>query len=198
MDGVHLNRANLNPSQPPVAPASNDGAGHHSNKRNSGGAFTEWLKGLSIILLFGIGIIILAVVVYVVVGHFDGESSYINKSNYQVVSVNVAGTSAGQAYYGHIESITTRYIVLDDVFYLQPGQNASQFSLNNLSCLVYKPADQLIINRTQVAYWTNLNSNSALVQDIGKWKSNNTQCSSSTPAATSATTPSTGSSSTTQ
>jgi len=140
------------------------------------------LKTLYIILLVGVAVLIIALIAYVINAETKSESSYVNKSQYQAVFVNVTGSSGGQAYFGHIQQLNSQYIELTGVFYLEPGSSNNQFTLNNLSCALYNPNDTMIINRSQVAFWENLKSNSQVTTDINKWYTDNLQCSSASSA----------------
>jgi hypothetical protein len=149
----------------------------------------------SMILLLGILAILIVIIAYLSFGNFFNEGSYVNKSQYQAVFVNINGSSGGQAYFGNITAINSKNIVLSNVFYLQSGSSSNQFTLNNLSCALYNPQDQMIINRDQVAFWENLKSNSQVTQDINKWNSEKLQCatpSSNSSSSTSSTTGTTG------
>lgn len=157
------------------------------------------LRTLWLVLLVGIAVLIIAVIAFVVNNSVSSQSSYVNKSEYQAVFVNVTGSSGGQAYFGHIVQLNSKYIELTGVFYLEPGSTNNQFTLNNLSCALYNPQDTMIINTDQVAFWENLKSNSQVTSDINKWNTDNLQCSSSGNATSGATstTPSTTTPSTT-
>lgn len=123
-------------------------------------------------------LIFAAVTSYVLLNYFHlkTESSYIIKNEFQAVYVNQVGTNGSQTYFGHIKSINSKYIVLNDVFFLQPGKSQNQLILVNLSCEVYAPEDQLIINRSQVSYWQNIQSSSQVGQQINTWNSENLNC----------------------
>lgn len=183
---------------PDLTKSFGGGEGHSKkSKRVRGGM--PGMKFLSSLLLIGIAAVVVVTIVFISVGRYTyGENNYINKSEYQAVFVNVTGSSGGQAYFGHITSITTDYITLGNVFYLQPGQTSSQFTLNNLSCTLYGPQDSMVINRAQVAFWENINSTSQVAKNINTWNTDKLQCSSTNssqaPSATGTT--STGSSTT--
>jgi len=187
--------------------ASDSSHGKKSKKsKDSNGFFS--LRTLYGVLLVGVAILIIALIAYVINADTKSESSYVNKSQYQAVFVNVTGSSGGQAYFGHIQQLNSQYIELTGVFYLEPGSSNNQFTLNNLSCALYNPNDTMIINRSQVAFWENLKSNSQVTTDINKWYTDNLQCSaassasgstgtSSTTGSTTGTTGTTGTTSTT-
>jgi hypothetical protein len=144
------------------------------------------LKTLYGVLLVGVAILIIATITSVITNTVKNESNYVNKNSYQSVFVNVAGSSGGQAYFGHIQEINSQYIELTGVFYLEPGSTSNQFTLNNLSCALYNPEDTMIIKTDQVVFWENLKSNSQVTTDINKWYTDKLSCSSTASASTSA------------
>jgi hypothetical protein len=166
--------------------ASDATRGKKSKKFNKKKIFS--LKTLYGILLVGIAVIIISLIAFIITSTVNSESSYVNKSQYQAVFVNVTGSSGGQAYFGHIQKINSQYIELTGVFYLEPGSSNNQFTLNNLSCALYNPNDTMIINRAQVAFWENLKSNSQVTTDINKWNTDNLQCSAASATSGSSTT----------
>jgi hypothetical protein len=93
--------------------------------------------------------------------------------------------------------MNSSYVVMDNVFYLEPGTSSNQFSLNSLTCTLYNPQNQIVINRSQIAFWENLSAKSQVVADINKWQTDKLQCASNssatTSSSTSSTTPSTSS-----
>lgn len=134
------------------APEVNAPTHHGKRSRHPDHKFIN-LRGLFSILLIGIAILVIALIAFVINNTVKNESSYVNKSEYQSVFVNVTGSSGGQAYFGHIQEINSQYIVLTGVFYLEPGSTNNQFTLNNLSCALYNPQDTMIIKTDQVAFW---------------------------------------------
>jgi hypothetical protein len=156
--------------------------------------FKKFNNGKNTNLLFSsmiitIGLLVVLIILALVFYKTTDESSYVDTSTYQSVFVNVAGSSGGQAYFGHVVSMNSNYIILNDVFYLQPSTTSTtQFNLNSLTCALYNPDNQMIINRSQVAFWENLSKTSQVVTDINKWHTDKLQCST---ASTTATTPTT-------
>jgi hypothetical protein len=171
----------------------------------------------SIVLLVSIAILVGALASYFAVGNNGDEGQYVNKNEYQAVFVNVNGTSGGQVYFGHIRSLSSNYIDLTNVFYIQ-NQSSSSSSSNNaytlvkLGCELHGPEDQMIINGSQVYFWENLKSTGQVTQKINQYYKDNpngqncsqssnssstTQASTSTQSSTSptssSTTPSTSS-----
>lgn len=145
------------------------------------------LRWLSTTLVVLIGVLVVLIVLAVLFYKPNTENGYVNNSTYQSVDINVNGSTGGQIYFGKITAMNSSYIAMDDVFYLQPGTSSNQFTLNSLTCTLYNPQDQIIINRSQVAFWENLSSKSQVVTDINKWHTDKLQCSTSTPSTTSGT-----------
>jgi hypothetical protein len=164
-------------------PENNFMSTQHSPKKDKKNIWK--VSNLTNTLIVFIGLLVAISVFAIVFYKTTNETNYVDTSTYQAVFVNVAGSSGGQAYFGHITDITSNYIVLNNVFYLQPGSTSNQFTLNNLNCAVYTPNDQMVIYRPQVAFWENLSSKSQVVSDINKWDSENLQCSKSSTASSS-------------
>ena len=145
------------------------------------------LKFLTSTLVILIGALIILIVVALLFYKTTSENNYVNTSTYQSVDINVNGSTGGQIYFGKIVRMDSSYVVMDNVFYLQPGSSSNQYTLNSLTCTLYNPQDQIVINRSQVAFWENLSSKSQVVTDIHKWQTDKLQCSAASTANTSTT-----------
>jgi hypothetical protein len=155
------------------------------------------IKTLTTILIALTGILVILVVAALLFYKNYSESSYVDTSTYQSVDVRVSASTGDQVYFGQIKSLNSNYLILNDVFYLQPGTTSNQFNLNSLTCTLSGPQNQIIINRSQVVLWENLSRKSQVVTDIAKWHTDNIQCSKpSTTASSTTTTPSATSSQT--
>lgn len=164
----------------------------------SGGFKWISLQGATVVFLVLVAVVLLGLLYFLVFGHgAQDEGSFVNTGEYQAVFVNVDGSSGGQAYFGKITSISSSYITMTNVFYLQPGSSQNQFTLNNLSCALYNPEDSMVINRAQVDFWENLASKSQVTQDINKWYSDKLNCGSGSSTASAPASTTTPSSSTT-
>ena len=137
------------------------------------------LKFLTSTLAILVGALIVLIVVALLFYKTTDENNYVNTSGYQSVDINVNGSTGGQIYFGKIVRMNSSFVVMDNVFYLQPGSTSNQYTLNSLSCTLYNPQDQIVINRSQVAFWENLSSKSQVVSDIQKWQTDKLQCSKS-------------------
>jgi hypothetical protein len=182
-------QASNQPTQPAFVDPSRQGMQNRIAKQKK---FKKMnLNYLSVLLVVLVGILVALMVIAILFYKSNNEGSYVNTSTYQSVDINVAGQSGGQIYFGQIKSMNSSYIIMDNVFYLQPGSTSNQFTLNSLTCALYNPQNQIIIKTAQVAFWENLSTKSQIVTDINKWHTDNLQCAKTTPAATSSTTPTT-------
>lgn len=133
-----------------------------SHRAKAVGALTG-LRFASIALLFSATILIVALLVYLVLGGPSSESKYVEKDRMQAVFLN-----GGQVYFGKIKDLNSQYLRMTDIFYLrvnqvvQPNQEGNQqasqdnISLVKLGCELHRPANEMLINREQVVFWENL------------------------------------------
>lgn len=178
MDFLHRN----GPSQQPNArPATSGGqsstggvtTGGGSAGRSSRSLQPRWLQVASVVLLFSVTALIVAVVVLFNRGSATKEADFVDNSRYQAVFLN-----NDQVYFGRIGELNTRYINLVDVYYLSAqqsdeNQDETNLALVKLGCEVHGPSDQLIINRDQVAFWENVKTDSRLAKGIKEWQDQN-------------------------
>lgn len=112
----------------------------------------------------------------------DTESQYINGGKLQAVFLNT-----GQVYFGNIKTLNNNYLILNNIFYLQTtgsGSTATSSSNSNvtlvkLGCELHMPYDQMVINRTQVTFWENLQGNGQVAKAVATWEKqhpNGQQC----------------------
>lgn len=87
--------------------------------------------------------------------------------------------SNGQVYFGKIKDNNSKEIILDNVFYLQSGNQSavsgqsiqgSQFTLVKLGNELHGPTDELFINKQNVLFYEYLRSDSQVVQSIKNYK----------------------------
>jgi len=157
-----------------VAPAPNENKSRRSRFNNN-----TWFKLASVILLFSGTILIVAVLLFINIGSPSHENRYVDKSSYQAVFVNVTGTNGGQVYFGHVTDLSDDFIRLTNVFYIQnqgtttTADKNSSYNLVKLGCELHGPADEMVINRSQVFFWENLKSTGQVSQKIGEWYKSN-------------------------
>lgn len=176
-----MNR-NVHPAQGARAngPSTVPGAvqGQAAGKKRDNERFGKFFTIGSIVLLISIAILVGALAGYFAFGNNGNEGQYVNKNEYQAVFINVNGTSGGQVYFGHIQNLTSSYIDLTNVFYIQnqssPNSNSSNaYTLVKLGCELHGPEDQMIINRQQVYFWENLKTSGQVTQKIDQYYKDN-------------------------
>jgi hypothetical protein len=138
----------------------------------------------------------------------NGESKELNTGKYQAVFLNGGATSGAVAYttyFGHVTKMTNSYVVLKDVYYLTTSSSTDQTQANpqltKLGCQqLHSPTDEMVINRSQVAFWENLQDSGKVVQAIKTFQQQNPNgpnCTASTSSSTNSTTNAQNSTSTT-
>jgi hypothetical protein len=136
------------------------------------------------IVLVGSALLLAAVSLYAALsgGGVGGEASRINKNQYQAIFLNggvTSGSVSYSTYFGHITKLNDKYAVLNDVYYLTDqgsasSQSSSSPQLTKLGCQqLHSPEDEMVINRTQIAFWENIKDNGKVVQAIKQFKQQN-------------------------
>lgn len=132
-------------------------------------------------------------------GSTAGESDQVNNSKYQAVFLNGGATSGSVAYttyFGHITKLNNSYFILKDVYYLTTSSTDTSGNANpqltKLGCQqLHSPYDEMVINRSQVAFWENLQDSGKVVQAIKTFQQQNPNgpnCSANTSSSTNSTT----------
>jgi hypothetical protein len=105
------------------------------------------------------------------------EATYIKPTKLQAVFLNT-----GQVYFGYIKALNNNYLVLTDIYYLQTSSNSSSSSSTNsasnvtlvkLGCEIHRPYDQMVINRSAVTFWENLQSDGQVAQAVSRYQAQN-------------------------
>ncbi len=107
-------------------------------------------------------------------GWGNTEASKVNTAKYQAVFLNGGSTSGSvdyTTYFGHISKVTGNYIVLKDIYYLTTSTSTDSKTvtpqLTKLGCQqLHSPYDEMVINRSQVAFWENLQDSGKVVSAI--------------------------------
>ncbi|HUB93280.1 MAG TPA: hypothetical protein VMB52_02145 [Verrucomicrobiae bacterium] len=131
---------------------------------------------LTVILLAGIVVLLVGVIFAFSRGASDNESKFINKSDYQAVFLN-----NGQVYFGNIQDLNNDYVRMTNIYYLTQGSSSSSsssssndYSLVKLGCQqIHDPLDEMVVNRSQVTFWENLNANGKVVTSIKEFQQQN-------------------------
>ncbi len=154
-----------------AAPAQNKQTVAAKKRRVSG----RGMRILSVVLLVLSALIVGLVALYLATGDTSGEQKYVDKNKYQAVFLN-----GGQVYFGKIRTLNTKYVTLDNIYYLrvnqqvQPNQSSSStaaqdVSLAKLGCELHGPTDAMVINREQVLFWENLKDDGQVVTAVKKF-----------------------------
>lgn len=134
----------------------------------------RWMQILSLVIVIGIAILLASVALAVGRGSNTNESQYISNSRYQAVFL-----SNGQVYFGKIINLNSQYVRLANVYYLTQGTSTDKnsnadYSLVKLGCQqIHDPTDQMVINRSQVTFWENLESSGKVVTTIQQFQKQN-------------------------
>jgi hypothetical protein len=121
------------------------------------------------------------------------ESSYVDSSKLQAVFL-----TNDQVYFGHITALNSRFVALSNIYYLQTQNSgtttttttANNVSLVKLGCELHKPYDRMVINRSEVEFWENLQADGQVANAVKQFQQNNPngqKCSSTTTNGTSST-----------
>ena len=147
-----------------------------SNKK--GGRDNGKWAFISQVTLFGAVIVLLiALVASIALTGNDNESKFVDTGKLQAVFLQT-----GQVYFGNIKTLNDKYFVLTNIYYLQTSSSSTStttaaantsVSLVKLGCELHEPYDQMVINRTQVTFWENLQSNGQVAKAVSSFEKAN-------------------------
>ncbi|HVC36408.1 MAG TPA: hypothetical protein VNE40_03125 [Candidatus Dormibacteraeota bacterium] len=168
-------------SQPPAqsaatgaVPPSTSVLNTHKQSKKEPSKWGRWGVVLSLATIF---LLVLAIVAIVSFGGNQPEGNYIDTTKLQAVFLNT-----GQVYFGNIKSLNNKYLVLDNIYYLQTSGTGSsttasaantRVSLVKLGCELHAPYDQMVINQTQVTFWENLQDNGQVAKAVKTFEQQN-------------------------
>jgi hypothetical protein len=168
---------NRGAAQPAGARVANGGGEGPAGKRGRWKGSPTWLRVTWIVLLFSATIVIAALATLLYLGG-SKEGDFIDKDKQQAVFL-----TNGQVYFGKVNSVTSKYVDLRGVYYLnvnqqvQPSQKdqkaQSSITLVKLGCELHGPTDQMLINREQVTFWENLKDEGQVAKAIATWVKDN-------------------------
>jgi hypothetical protein len=174
------------PAQTPAVESSTSGINikRNSTSSNKSSDNGKWSRIAVLVGLAAVVILIIALIVMVSTNNNNNkikkESTYVNTSELQAVFLNT-----GQVYFGNINSLNNNYLVLSNIYYLQTASTGTSgastptttangnVTLVKLGCELHKPQDQMLINRTQVTFWENLESSGQVAKAVAKYQSQN-------------------------
>lgn len=175
------------------------GAPHPSGRRRHIDWVAKTVRFELFIVIVGSALLLSAVSLWLATGNYkSAESKQVNAKEYQAVFL-----TNSQVYFGKITDLNGKFVVLNDVFYIEnqntAGQNASaatntNYTLRKLGATeLHKPENRMVINRDQVTFWENLKDSGQVVTKIKEYNSNpnaasQQSSSSQTPSASQSTT----------
>ncbi len=159
-------------NQPVAHPGSPSGNGHRAPKAEG----SSLMRIVSVVLLFAGAILIVIVLIFVAMTNSTGNLEFksVDKSKMQAVFLN-----GGQVYFGNIKDLNTKFMRLNNIYYLrvnqtvQPNQtnnnSANDISLVKLGCELHGPQDQMLINRDQIIFWENLKVDGQVAKAVAQY-----------------------------
>jgi len=177
MDFRQTNSTPVN--RPEVAPAAPVVDQSNFKKSRGSDSLPKWLNLLNVVILFGISALLVLLAFSFSRSDNTSESKLVDHNQYQAVFL-----SNGQVYFGNVTSINNDYVRLVNIYYLTQGSTTatdtttaaadSDYTLVKLGCQqIHHPYDQMIINRSQVTFWENLNKDGKVAQSIESFKKQN-------------------------
>ena len=158
------------PAPAPAAPERREEKSPNRASTKDDKAGPEWLKILTVVLLVGIVGLLVTITFSFTSSKKDAESSFVDTGKYQAVFLN-----NGQVYFGNIKDLNNNYVRMTNIYYLTQGStssnssssSSSNYSLVKLGCQqIHDPLDEMVINRSQVTFWENLNPSGKVVTSI--------------------------------
>lgn len=131
-----------------------------------------------------VGLVVVAAVFLVAIAALAGsgsskasaEQGYVKKDKLQAVFL-----STGQVYFGNVTTLNSNYFVVSNIYYLQTSSTGTgtaanantSVSLVKLGCELHSPSDQMVINRSQVTFWENLQDTGQVAKAVKTFKTQN-------------------------
>ncbi|QQS20136.1 hypothetical protein IPL85_01640 [Candidatus Saccharibacteria bacterium] len=152
---------------------------HQAGKKVASSDTPKWLNVLYVATLFGVAILLLLITILIARGNSGGnEFTYVKEKQYQAVFLN-----NGQVYFGDIQNLNSKYLDITNVYYLTQNaatgssgqqQATGDYTLVKLGCQqIHSPLDRMLINRDQVTFWENLNSDGKVAKSIEEFVKQN-------------------------
>jgi hypothetical protein len=105
----------------------------------------------------------------------SSSSAKVDTTKYQAIFL-----TNGQVYFGKLSDVSSGYVNITDVYYLQVQQavqpadtkstESPKVSLTKLGNELHGPTDEMHISRDQVLFWENLKADSTVVKAISDYK----------------------------
>lgn len=180
---------NRNTQLPGASPSAHT-ATAATTRKNDKSDNDKWSKLGLVALVVGVTVLLLGLVVAAASSSKgSSEQNYVDKERLQAVFL-----STGQVYFGNIRTLNENYFVVDNIYYLQTSNTGTEANANTsvslvkLGCELHSPKDQMLINRSQVTFWENLQDSGQVAKAVAKFKTDNPQGQKCTDSATNAST----------
>ena len=170
---MDFNRSTQQPGTTPVAHPAAAGVSRKSDKNSD----SKWGKIGLVSLVAALAIILIGAALAAGGGKNDNaEQKLVDSSRLQAVFL-----STGQVYFGNVKTLNSKYFVVDNIYYLQTSSAGSgtaanantSVSLVKLGCELHSPFDQMVINRSQVTFWENLQDSGQVAKAVKTFKQQN-------------------------
>lgn len=161
-------------SQPQPAAASAPFGGGSASKKVKASR-NKWVRWGTSVLFLAVVVLVIAALAAFVFGGPKAENSYVDSKKLQAVFLNT-----GQVYFGNVKSLNNKYLVLDNIYYLQTSGSGSTTNTSNasvslvkLGCELHSPYDRMVINRDQVTFWENLQDSGQVAKAVKTFEQQN-------------------------
>lgn len=177
-----MSKGNQSTQQSNAGPAAQHPAHMPSGRRKRIDWAARTVRLELFIVIFGSALLLAAVSLYLAFsGDLNSEAKRVDSTKYQAVFLNggvTSGSVSYSTYFGHVSKVNDKYVVLKDVYYLTDqaaqGSQASNPQLTKLGCQqLHSPYDEMVINRSQLAFWENLKDDGKVVTAIKQYKQQN-------------------------
>ena len=168
------------PAAQPPSPGLEQPAPHHAtHKPRRLSWVTRELRYSVFIVMVGSALILSALALWIALSPSRGEDNLIDHGKYQAVFLNGGITSGSvlySTYFGRLTTLNNKYLILNDVYYLTADQQTQGGTpqLTKLGCQqLHSPDDQMVVNRSQLAFWENIKDDGKVVAAIKEYKKQN-------------------------
>jgi hypothetical protein len=169
------NRGSQSAATPRPSSSFQAETGSGKSSKHSGDKQNKWTMVGKLALLVAVAVMKLAVLAMLIFPNIKTEKSYVDSSKLQAVFL-----TNDQVYFGKINDLNSKFLVLSNIYYLRTqGANAntsssnSNVSLVKLGCELHKPYDRMVINRSEVQFWENLQANGQVAQAVASYAKTN-------------------------
>jgi hypothetical protein len=165
--------------QPNAAGVSSAAPAPHGRGKDKG--VMMWSKLAILVLSISGGILLIAMLIFIVFGKTASEGKFVKTGEDQAVFLN-----GGQVYFGQIKDLNNQFLRLQNIYYLrvnqtvQPNQttaantaSSNDVSLVKLGCELHGPQDEMLVNRSQIIFWENLKSDGQVAKAVSDYKKQN-------------------------